>query len=34
VGIDINSKFEDAPGIKNPELVNEFCERIKKHSIT
>jgi len=28
-GIDLNSKFETEPGLKNPELVKEFIQNIK-----
>lgn len=29
-GIDINSKFEDSPGIKNVKLISEFLENLEK----
>lgn len=29
-GIDINSKFEDSPGIKNVKLIAQFLENLKK----
>lgn len=29
-GIDINSRFETEPGIKNPKLINEFIQKIRK----
>ncbi len=29
-GVDINSRFETAPGIKNPEAVKQFIEKIKQ----
>lgn len=29
VGYDINSKFEDAPALKNPDLVKEFISQIR-----
>lgn len=30
LGVDLNSRFEDAPGIKNYELVKKFIESLKK----
>ncbi|MDR2040083.1 MAG: phosphoribosylanthranilate isomerase [Bacteroidales bacterium] len=30
IGVDINSRFETAPGVKNPELIRKFMETIKK----
>jgi phosphoribosylanthranilate isomerase len=29
-GIDINSKFEDSPGIKNVNLIAQFLENLEK----
>lgn len=33
VGVDINSRFETAPGMKDPEAIRKFMETIKKTSI-
>jgi phosphoribosylanthranilate isomerase len=29
IGVDINSRFETAPGVKNPEAIKQFIETIK-----
>ena len=30
-GVDINSRFEDSPGIKNPQSVRKFIQTIRNH---
>jgi len=32
-GVDLNSRFETAPGLKNVPLISEFVKQIKKHQL-